>query len=821
MNKTGALRVVQTPSRSTDPWRRQCVSCGTHTVGGATCGTCRAADGGSRAAMRAPRKGVTQCTGGKLVASVANEHAVGNCVQVHEDAHVSDPRGAEACKRVKLCVDRDDGGNLCSNAYSNWVDPDSANAAALELRAYTAEAVCLRDTIDMRCGAAKSRHATIGGAVGAGVLGAGGGVGGAALGAKLAPQVSAKSGIGGLVGGIVGAGAGAGLGWLVGHLAGGLAAGSQASEEDCKQVQGELEECDIAIKEFGQRAQPAPLPFEPDGRLIKSLIPKFPQPQSGVDSTQPGTTGQQDSQPLAPIQARAAGGLAGLARESTPRGVPELIENALRSPSGRLDPATRGFMEPAFQHDFRGVKIHADGHAARSARAVDAHAYTVGDHIVFDAGRYAPSARDGRTLLAHELAHVVQNARAGGAGPAAEGAVSRPSDAAEREAAGTADRVVDGEAMVGVSQRPQAALQRASGAGLKTAGIVGGVILGVGLVGAGIAWALGAFDSKKAKKTADGEAKAPDSEEEAAPPKLTFEEALKVGAEVLKPEFGLTEGGRLGLDPGDGYDASEWKEGESTPAGDQLGGVVITPTIASSWTAMSHMFKNIGKAVPKAGGGTTKWSFDCFEYVEVLRLYALWRSMDRADFDKAFSHLEIGFWAPRINQEWGKAFRADGPHQKPYQFQESAPVVSGGSMNFATTTKVTVKKTWPQILDEAPIGSQVIWSNVDAAKQCAANSTLEFCAYSNENTTKLGPGSYSAHPFGVVTVDFVMTGIATPVLEHAARNTAKFRQTPEAERVSYVADYVKTHLKAYIDKNIYISAIRYPKNPSGPAESKP
>ncbi len=58
--------------------------------------------------------------------------------------------------------------------------------------------------------------------------------------------------------------------------------------------------------------------------------------------------------------------------------------------------------------DFSRVRVHTDDRAAASARAVDAHAYTVGSHIVFDRGRYAPATPAGQRLLAHELAHVVQ-----------------------------------------------------------------------------------------------------------------------------------------------------------------------------------------------------------------------------------------------------------------------------------------------------------------------------------------------------------------------------------------------------------------------------
>lgn len=87
---------------------------------------------------------------------------------------------------------------------------------------------------------------------------------------------------------------------------------------------------------------------------------------------------------------------------------PPIVDSVLATPGRPLDPGTRSFLEPRFGHDFSRVRIHDDARAAESARAVNAHAYTVGEDIVFDSGRYDPGSRDGMHLLAHELAHTVQ-----------------------------------------------------------------------------------------------------------------------------------------------------------------------------------------------------------------------------------------------------------------------------------------------------------------------------------------------------------------------------------------------------------------------------
>jgi len=69
---------------------------------------------------------------------------------------------------------------------------------------------------------------------------------------------------------------------------------------------------------------------------------------------------------------------------------------------------TRAYFQARLGHDFSRVRVHTDDVAARSARDLGADAYTVGDHVVFGAGRYEPGTDLGRRLLAHELTHVAQ-----------------------------------------------------------------------------------------------------------------------------------------------------------------------------------------------------------------------------------------------------------------------------------------------------------------------------------------------------------------------------------------------------------------------------
>jgi hypothetical protein len=112
---------------------------------------------------------------------------------------------------------------------------------------------------------------------------------------------------------------------------------------------------------------------------------------------------------------------------------PDLVKDVLRAAGRPLDGALRADAASRLGHDFRDVRIHADGDAAASAEAIGAAAYAYGRHVVFGESRFAPGTIDGRRLLLHELTHVVQQ-RGGPApidGPIPLGARDAPH---EREA---------------------------------------------------------------------------------------------------------------------------------------------------------------------------------------------------------------------------------------------------------------------------------------------------------------------------------------------------------------------------------------------------
>ena len=131
---------------------------------------------------------------------------------------------------------------------------------------------------------------------------------------------------------------------------------------------------------------------------------------------------------------------------SNPGTAPPIVHEVLRSPGQPLDTQTRSFFEPRFGQDFSHVRVHTDSRAAESARAVNALAYTVGHNVVFGAGRYAPSAKGGAWLLAHELAHTIQQ-KGAPVQPLAAFTLDSESTPSEYAANSAADAVLAGRAV--------------------------------------------------------------------------------------------------------------------------------------------------------------------------------------------------------------------------------------------------------------------------------------------------------------------------------------------------------------------------------------
>jgi hypothetical protein len=130
---------------------------------------------------------------------------------------------------------------------------------------------------------------------------------------------------------------------------------------------------------------------------------------------------------------RAIGGLFAKPKDNgrTEGADPESVHSQLDAGQS-MDHETRSRMERAFGHDFSRVRVHADTSAARLSRGLNARAFTIGSDVAFGAGEYRPGTLVGDALIAHELAHVIQQRSANASSPLFKDGVE--SDALENDA---------------------------------------------------------------------------------------------------------------------------------------------------------------------------------------------------------------------------------------------------------------------------------------------------------------------------------------------------------------------------------------------------
>jgi len=134
--------------------------------------------------------------------------------------------------------------------------------------------------------------------------------------------------------------------------------------------------------------------YEQEADRVAEQVMRMAEPENDNDHSKAATA------PLVQRRVNASSGGIGAAQP--------IVHDVLALPGQPLDAATRTFFEPRFGYDFSNVRIHADARAAQSADQMNAHAYTVEQSLVFNVGRYRPQGIEGQRLLAHELAHVVQ-----------------------------------------------------------------------------------------------------------------------------------------------------------------------------------------------------------------------------------------------------------------------------------------------------------------------------------------------------------------------------------------------------------------------------
>lgn len=150
--------------------------------------------------------------------------------------------------------------------------------------------------------------------------------------------------------------------------------------------------------------------------------------------------------------------------------VQEQIDH-LSSDGEPLTATTRAYFESYFRSDFGDVRVHHGKRAFESAQSVNALAYTIGPHVVFGSGQYAPDTAAGKRLLAHELTHVVQQR-----GIRERSVESQPGDSGDGPASHDTHAVAPQ-----IQRSPENLLQRAAGddagggaAGAAAGGAAGG-----------------------------------------------------------------------------------------------------------------------------------------------------------------------------------------------------------------------------------------------------------------------------------------------------------------------------------------------------------
>jgi hypothetical protein len=156
-------------------------------------------------------------------------------------------------------------------------------------------------------------------------------------------------------------------------------------------------------------------PLEHEADRVAAQVMSMPDARPAVSSA-PATTvrracaqcAAEENDATVRRQAPAAASPAASTSPVAESAAPSLVHRVVGSSGRPLDAATRRFMEPRFGRSFARVQVHDGPEAASSARSIGARAYTIGHHIVFNAGEFAPGTTGGRRLLAHELTHTAQ-----------------------------------------------------------------------------------------------------------------------------------------------------------------------------------------------------------------------------------------------------------------------------------------------------------------------------------------------------------------------------------------------------------------------------
>jgi hypothetical protein len=208
---------------------------------------------------------------------------------------------------------------------------------------------------------------------------------------------------------------------------------SYARTRDARLIEGEIQQSSPDAANATSAADYIPIVADQAGSFAQAWVGGGASAAAGggAPPAEAGPAGGEESGPT-------SGGASFKAREGGPRdpGSPQAIHARLGQGQG-IDGGLRARMESAFGMNFSRVRVHTDGLAAELATEFNARAFTLGNHIAFGSGEYRPGTLVGDALLAHELAHVVQQ---GSSEPSSPG--SSPYEALESDADRSAATVV-------------------------------------------------------------------------------------------------------------------------------------------------------------------------------------------------------------------------------------------------------------------------------------------------------------------------------------------------------------------------------------------
>jgi len=176
------------------------------------------------------------------------------------------------------------------------------------------------------------------------------------------------------------------------------ALGKREKESSLVQRESTCPEC----KDEEEEKEKNQIQTKPIGDQITSLVQRQEEPEE-EEEEEPGKGEEEKEEEEEPIQTK---GLSNKSPQVSP-GLQSKIQS-MRGGGQLLPRAIRNYVEPRFGHDFSQVRLHMDSRAAETAMAMNAEAFTIGRDVVLNTGEYSLKTNAKKKLLAHELAHVVQ-----------------------------------------------------------------------------------------------------------------------------------------------------------------------------------------------------------------------------------------------------------------------------------------------------------------------------------------------------------------------------------------------------------------------------